>query len=246
MLPFLQLDFGAEILYYAIEFMSHLLKKMPPLILFLFGADLAFGLLYLVNAGLHWPFPEIMPMLNLDGEANLPTWYSSMQLLIVAGLLALFALNRVKKKDRQSWSLLLWPLIFVFLAMDEIVGLHEWLGMVSDALLPGGSRRNTLLAYTGVWMFLLGIPFLLLMFTLLASLKKYLREQPAVSKKLLWGLIIFIGAACGIEIFSNFVSHTGKFYVLEVFSEELGEMLGETLLVWAAFELSRTFSQVGN
>ena len=246
MLPFLQLDFGAEILYYAIEFMSHLLKKMPPLILFLFGADLAFGLLYLVNAGLHWPFPEIMPMLNLDGEANLPTWYSSMQLLIVAGLLALFALNRVKKKDRQSWSLLLWPLIFVFLAMDEIVGLHEWLGMVSDALLPGGSRRNTLLAYTGVWMFLLGIPFLLLMFTLLASLKKYLREQPAVSKKLLWGLIVFIGAACGIEIFSNFVSHTGKFYVLEVFSEELGEMLGETLLVWAAFELSRTFSQVGN
>ena len=246
MLPFLQLDFGAEFLYYAIEFMSHLLKKMPPLILFLFGADLAFGLLYLVNAGLHWPFPEIMPMLNLDGEANLPTWYSSMQLLIVAGLLALFALNRVKKKDRQSWSLLLWPLIFVFLAMDEIVGLHEWLGMVSDALLPGGSRRNTLLAYTGVWMFLLGIPFLLLMFTLLASLKKYLREQPAVSKKLLWGLIVFIGAACGIEIFSNFVSHTGKFYVLEVFSEELGEMLGETLLVWAAFELSRTFSQVGN
>lgn len=216
--------------------MHYLLKKMPPLILFLFGADLALGLLYLVNA-LHEPVSKISPMLDLDGEANLPTWYSSMQLLLVAGLLAIFVVNRVDKKDRQSWSLLLWPLIFIFLALDEILGLHEWLGMASDVLLPGGSRRNTIWAYTGVWMFLLGIPFLLMMLALLASSKKYLRDQPAVSKKLLVGLVVFVGAACGIEIFSNFVSHTGKLYVLEVFFEELGEMLGETILVWAAYEL---------
>lgn len=216
--------------------MPHRLKKIPRLVLVLFSADLTLALFYLVNAGLHWPFAKIAPMLDLDGEANLPTWYSSMQLLLTAGLLAIFTFQQMEKGKRQSWSLLLLPLIFIFLSLDEVVGIHEWLGMASDVFLPGGSRVNTQLAYTGIWMFLLGIPFGVIMLILLANLKKYFREQPAVGKKLLVGLAVFIGAACGVEIFSNFVPHTSKLYVVEVFTEELGEMLGETILVWAAYE----------
>ena len=212
------------------------LSKIPPLVLVLFAADLALAFFYLMNAGLHWPSAKIAPLLDLDGEANLPTWYSSMQLLLTAGLLAIFTLQRIDKRNRQSWSLLLLPLVFMFLAFDEVVGIHEWVGMASDAFLPGGSRVNTRLAYTGIWMFVLGIPFLLVMLVLLKNLKKYWRDQPAVSKKLVAGLAVFLGAACGVEILSNFVAHPGKFYVLEVFTEELGEMLGETIFVWAAYE----------
>jgi len=62
-----------------------------------------------------------------------------------------------------------------------------------------------------------------------------------VIKKLLLGLVIFVGAACGVEIFSNFVPHAGKFYVLEVCIEELGEMAGETFFIWAGYELLQSY-----
>jgi len=217
--------------------MPQFLKRIPSVILLFFAIDLALVLLYLINWRLQLPFPQITQLLNLDEEANLPAWYSSMQLLLVAGSLAIFAFNRFDRKNRQSWALIGWPLIFVLLSLDETAGIHERLGLASDVLLPGGSRTNTRLGYTGIWMFLLGAPFLIMMLILLASLKKYLRGQAGVIKKLSLGLMIFVGAACGVEIFSNFVPHAGKFYVLEVCIEELGEMAGETFFIWAGYEL---------
>lgn len=43
-------------------------------------------------------------------------------------------------------------------------------------------------------------------------------------------------AAAGIEIFSNIYCH-GKTYVVQVYAEELSEMVGVALMVWATWEL---------
>jgi uncharacterized membrane protein len=137
------------------------MKKVPHLILAFFACALALARLYLANWGLHQPFWKLTVLINLDGEANMPAWYSSMQLFLVAGLMAIFAYIKFDKENKVSWNLLLWPLIFMALSLDEAAKIHEWLGGKLDVLLPGGTRENTLFWYTGIWMFLLGAPFLM-------------------------------------------------------------------------------------
>jgi hypothetical protein len=205
--------------------------------LFFFICDFALALLYLMNWEAHEPFHKINQLLDLDGEANLPSWYSSMQLFLTACLLAVFTYCRFDKKEKNSWILIAWPLVFVFLSFDETAKIHEWLGGKSDVLLPGGTRAHTLFWSTGIWMFLLGIPFLLFMLGLIYSLKIYLRGRSQVIFKLFAGLLIFIGAAAGIEMAANLFPKESAGHVIEIFCEELGEMIGETFFLWASYEL---------
>lgn len=213
------------------------MKKIPALILLFLLCDLVVALAYLLNLGLHQPLHKLNLLLDLDGEANLPTWYSSMQLFLTACFLTIFAYHNFDKSKKVSWMLLLWPLIFVGLSMDEVAQIHEWLGGKSDALLPGGTRAHTIFQSTGIWMFWLGIPFFLCMLGLIRSFKKYLGGKTPVVTKLLIGLLIFAGAAIGVEMLANFVPNASLGHHVEIFCEELGEMLGETFFLWAAYEL---------
>ena len=215
------------------------MKKMPLLIAVFFACDLALALLYLANWGLHQPFWKLTVLLDLDGEANLPAWYSSMQLFLVAGLMAIFAYLKFDSKRKVSWNLMLWPLVFTGLSLDETAKIHEWLGGKLDLLLPSGTRENTVFWYTGIWMFLLGIPLFLFLLGLIYGLKKYLRGRPGVITKLFVALIIYIGSAAGLEAISNFIPKEGTAHVVEVFFEELGEMIGATFFLWAAYDLLR-------
>jgi hypothetical protein len=49
------------------------------------------------------------------------------------------------------------------------------------------------------------------------------------------GLTVFLGSAGGLEILYNFTS--GVFAALQITAEEVGEMLGVTIMLWAAYEL---------
>jgi hypothetical protein len=213
------------------------MRHAPPLVLFFFIADLMFAWFYLFNWALDQPFGTINVLLDLDGEANLPAWYSSMQLFLVACLLAVFVQGRVDRTDRSSWTLASWPAVFVVLSMDEVVSIHEWLGARSDILLPHGTREHTLFSATGIWMFVLGIPLLLVMLGLTCSLKKYLRGSVAVRRRLWIAFLLFFGGGLGFETIANFVPPGSAWHVLAVLCEELGEMLGETFFLWVAYEL---------
>jgi hypothetical protein len=88
------------------------MRKISPLILVFFAGDLALALLYLLNWELHQPFYKLNLLLDLDGEASLPAWYSSVQLFLVACFLAIFAYTKFDRKKKVSWLLSLWPLVF--------------------------------------------------------------------------------------------------------------------------------------
>lgn len=216
------------------------MRKISPLILVFFAGDLAVALLYLLNWELHQPFHKLNLLLDLDGEASLPARYSSVQMFLVACFLAIFAYTKFDRKNKASWVLSLWPLVFLALSLDEIVQIHEWLGSKSDIFLPGGTRARTIFSTTGIWMFLLGIPFLVFMLGLIYSLKKYLGGKLPVVVKLLAGLLIFVGSATGIETISNFVQPASAGHIIQIFCEELGEMIGGTFFLWAADELLAT------
>jgi hypothetical protein len=210
---------------------------MPKLIGFFFLFDLVLVLLYLINWSLGQPIPFLTRLVDLGGERNLPTWYSSMQLFLVSSMLAIFLFRKFNKNNMESFALLILCLIFAILSLDEIAEIHEWLGARSDVLLPSGSRKNTLFSITGIWMFFIGIPFSVLLISLLAYLKRYLKNKSHITNKYFIGSIIFLGSATGIEIFSNFVSETGITRIIQTSCEELGEMVGVTFILWATYEL---------
>ena len=68
---------------------------------------------------------------NVDGENSVPSWYSSTQLFVCAGVLFTIAglECRTKRPYARSWSGL--AVVFLLLSIDETIQVHE---LVSDVL----------------------------------------------------------------------------------------------------------------
>src|SRR5690606_30400245 len=88
-------------------------RRVPALILLVFALDLLLALLYVGNYMVGHEYEPLTRFVDLDGEANLPTWYSSMQWFSVALLLGLFAYRHFEPKTLRSWALIMLPLIFL-------------------------------------------------------------------------------------------------------------------------------------
>jgi Ca2+/Na+ antiporter len=212
-------------------------KRIPIIIAFFFIADIALLVFYLVNQAVGAPYDILTRLLDLNGESSISTWYSVIQLACVAALTGLFAAKNVHTSRVNTWPLLLLPLVFLALSMDELVQIHEWLGAKSDVLLPGNSRLNTIYQESGIWMFLFGIPFFFGILGIAFMLRRYLSTVSSVLPKFLLGLAVFAIGATLIEILSNFVIYGSVWYFLEVVCEEGCEMLGVTIVLWAFHDL---------
>lgn len=209
---------------------------MPRIVRILFAVDIALVLLDLGNLAIGQPSSKVTSFVSLGGESNLPTWYSSIQLFLIALLLALFAVHS-DRRDRASWGLFVPAAIFAALSLDEVAQLHEWIGHKIDFLLPGGSREGTALSETGAWAILLGPLFLAGMIYLGARLGSYFQGRRPIAIRYIVGLIVFVGSAGGLETLANFSPEEGLLAVVQVSLEELGEMVGGTILFWATLEL---------
>lgn len=213
-------------------------RTISRIILALVAADLAICLAYLIDAGTGGASVKLSLLLDLEGEGNLPTWFSSMQLFLVAGTTALFAAGVSERARRSTWLAWALPAAFLALSLDEVAEIHEYLGYRSDALLPGRDRANTVFSYTGIWMFVIALPFLAIMAALLWRLRRHFRAA-GVLRKYLAGLALLVVGAAGGDLVANFVTVGSWAHVIEVFFEELGEMLGATIMVWAGLEQLR-------
>ena len=211
--------------------------QAPRVIKILVMVDLALAAAYLLDRAAGQPWWFLTAFIDLNGEQNLPTWYSSVQWCFVGVLLGLFAWSKLSLVQPRSWLLMALPVIFVGFSLDEATQIHEWLGGKSDALLPDGSRVNTPFLRTGIWMFLLGIPFLALFSALILSVRVYFLRAPGALARLLLGMAIMLAGSIGIETLYNFVVPSSIYGLLQVFFEELFEMLGATLILWGSWEL---------
>lgn len=212
-------------------------KRIPTIVKYFLVADFALLLFYIANQVVGAPFDKLTRLLDLNGETSLSNWYSAIQLACVAALTGLFAFRNVHTGQIRTWPLLLLPLFFIALSIDESVQIHEWLGEKSDALLPGNSRENTFFKETGIWMFLFGIPIFAGFLSVTYILRRYFRTVPSVLPKLLLGVAIFVTGATLIETLSNLVKWDSVWYHLEIVCEEGCEMLGVTIILWAFHDL---------
>jgi len=167
----------------------------------------------------------LVPLLDLNGEMNLPTLYASASLALCACLAA--ACAEARRQRRAScvpawWAL---SLALAFMAFDEYVGLHERLSRPLRAALGlDGLLHNA-------WVLPYGVAALL---ATLAAIP-FLRRLPASTRRgFLAAGSVFVVGALGVEMLSGPVREaagdvTSLPFALLATLEELCEMLGVLL-----------------
>jgi hypothetical protein len=194
--------------------------------------DLALVALYLI-ANLLGHAPR---MFDLDAESNLPTWYSSVQLFLLAQALTVLALLLARRSWRDAAPFLFLAAIALLLSADEVATIHERFARHFETGLTGVARAELYFTRTGYWMLALG-PMLA---TALAAgiwlITRRLKIPRSVAVKGLLGVAFFFLSATGVEMLSNFAS--GIANVAQVAIEEGGEMMGVTIVLWSLLDLT--------
>jgi hypothetical protein len=173
----------------------------------------------------------LVPLFNMYEEANLPTWFSSLNLFFAALLLYVNAqAARIAGEQwRKHWLGLAG--VFLFLSIDEAALLHEKIGAIFKAGIAAESMRSA-------WMYpfaaMVGVIGLIYVRFLLA-LPTFYRVMFVLSAGL------FVGGAVGLEIIeAKYVwvtrSELITFSVL-VGIEEALEMSGIVLFIYTLLRL---------
>jgi hypothetical protein len=209
---------------------------MPRVIACLFAAEVVLVGLHLLGP----PLPEFAErggstdyLWDLDGEANLPAWFSSIQLAAIGFLLFGFAASRTERNS-ETGVLGLAGAGFLLLSLDEQITLHEKVGRGFEELF--GGRGETAFDVTGPCV-LIGIPLFLAAFIAAGyALRGLFAGRRRVAMLVNGGGAVYLSSFAGIELVTNFVS----FERGTVVAEEAGEMAGATLLLWGVYELLRS------
>lgn len=175
-------------------------------------------------------------LIRLDKEQNLPTFYSSVLLLSSSLLLMTIWYKAKLTQDSQRNYWLGLALIFMFLAIDEFVKIHEGLiEPVRELLGTSGALRFAWVIPYGIATALIGLIYSRFLWTL----------EPMVRWPIVFGGIVYVGGAIGMEMVGSYYvdSHgyaydsklvdTDMTYMLIASVEEVFEMLGLVIFLYA-------------
>ncbi|MEZ4702637.1 MAG: hypothetical protein R2834_20050 [Rhodothermales bacterium] len=198
----------------------------------LIGATIVLVVLHLGGLALSYatgkenPY-NIVHLIHMGREHNLPTYFSTMLLLFSATLFILLA--RVRKQvgaASKPWSFL--GLVFLFLSVDEFAELHERLTNTTREMLHA----------TGALYYAWIIPYGLLVLGLTITYAPLIfRLESAIRNRLILSAILYVGGAVGMEsIEAAYIEGKpdGLYLIYDVLStfEELLEIAGVILLIY--------------
>jgi hypothetical protein len=69
--------------------------------------------------------------------------------------------------------------------------------------------------------------------------RRYLLADRRVLRRFVLGFLLFVGGGAVVEELANFVKRGSTAHMWQVLCEEMGEMVGATLILWASSELLR-------
>jgi hypothetical protein len=167
----------------------------------------------------------------LDGEANVPTWYSASLLLLCASLLAIIAGAHRQRDTVYDIRWLILAVVFLLLSLDETAQLHEL------AIAPLRERFHTTGFLYYAWIVPAGICSGLFALAYLGFLAK-LPVQTA--RLMVLAGALYVGGALGVESLSAKQAslhgeHTIAYHAI-ITVEELLEMSGLVVFIYALLD----------
>ena len=169
-----------------------------------------------------------MKLFNLDRELNFPTWYSALMIGFCAILLKIIAAGKKQQSDRytKDWQLL--SLIFIFLAIDEVLSIHEILIIpeVSEAL-------NLPWFLHSMWV----IPGTIFVIWFIKRYSKFVRHLSYTSRRHFFiAAFLYVGGALIMEMVGSYIAEAqGQqhlLYALTANVEEIMEMCGIIVFIY--------------
>jgi hypothetical protein len=170
----------------------------------------------------------IVNMFSLDKEFNFPTWYQAISELICGLLLAIIFMAAKVKNDRFKYHWLGLSFIFLLIATDEMLVLHEQIISPLRRFLGTGGFLYM------AWI----IPAIILGVVFIIAYYKFLRSLPSATRKrfIIAGLIFVMGAV-GLEAVGGriltVIGQNNLTYSLITHIEEILEMTGIVLFIYA-------------
>lgn len=173
-------------------------------------------------------------MVNINREANIPTWFSATLLLIAALLLLTVALvRRVQQKPALAWTGL--ALIFTYISMDEAGTIHE-------KLTPIMQEQLNLTGYLYFGWVVVGVA--LVAIVALIFLPFVWRLPPATRRWFILAGMIYVGGAIVVESVSANIWYLGSGTSLRFSAvgtvEEWMEMMGVITLIYGVLDYIRS------
>jgi hypothetical protein len=214
------------------------------LLFWLLGIELAFACVYVV---LHIWFGDtrwgpLTPWFDLDAEVSIPAWFSTVQLALVAAVLFLAAANNRQAGRLPSSHLIVAGAGFLFLSADEGAAIHERITGAAKAL---GFDWLLFEGVHGAWITVYAVVALALFALVARPLLRAARRYPRESRVAAAGAGLFAGGAVGLEILSYKLLRDDTqsvAYKIEVAAEETLEMVGASVMLYAALLLARKVS----
>lgn len=183
-------------------------------------------------------------LFDLDRENNIPALFSALQLSAIGGVFLLTVFLQHPSAAHPSGSLLgLMGLIFLFLSVDEAVGIHEQMTKIlrqSDWIPRYGFRGDK-----GMWVFpylFTGMVTAIIIYRLkyedLILIWKLYRRESIIA--MAGGGLLLTGAV-GLEVISYQFLREDKLSLVyrgEVAAEEFLEMVGASMILYAVINFS--------
>lgn len=202
------------------------------------GLILIYSMVLILRHGLgYWSAWGLNNRLHMDGEATLPSLYSGALILLCAILLirigrASFTIPSLKR------GYLALGCVFIFLALDEWIGLHELVGFE----LQSNYELNDIFYYAWV------IPYIIMLSILVAILSPWYFRLPKKERgRFTIAGSIYVLGALGLEMLSaSFVDRSSQYleyssYVatldIIIGVEETCEIVGLSLFALALFDV---------
>lgn len=214
--------------------MIHTPQQARKLFLTLVCIQLLLVVVYGTDAWVHGPNERLDDVIDLDGEGNLPTWFSSFQLALIA-ISFLTMATRARATARPSRRFLQTCAgFFLLLSIDETAMFHE---RITASV---GSRYIEwmpayLLAHVGDAIVCVGI-----LGGCVAAASSHLRGMWLLSRRATLigagGCVVYLTGGAVLETIGFMMLSAGvslSLYRVEVAFEEFFEMLGASLVLYA-------------
>jgi len=209
---------------FQIGFQNKIVQNMLYFVLFLI-------IIHLLGQISHYAFnvsskTAWIKFVNLDKESNLPTVYQFLTMAFSGVLLGSIAYIKMKKNAAYKYNWLIMAIVFIYLAFDELRGIHEKLS----------NPIKDLLKLTDYFYFawvLAGIAFALIF--LIINIKFLFHLEPGVRNKFIIAGSLYVFGAAGLEIVGGhhyflYGKNNVTYAVITTF-EETFEMLGIVFFV---------------